>query len=85
MLKFDHSNVIGIEGASQTEESDKEVFDIDDLIAKNLSSSKGLVVMFTIAKLLKILKPYIEENQLSHFDKNLFNSFYSTLPLLEKP
>jgi len=85
LLKFDHSNVIGIEGASQTEGSDKEVFDIDDLIAKNLSSSKGLVVMFTIAKLLKILKPYIEENQLSHFDKNLFNSFYSTLPLLEKP
>ena len=37
--------------------------------------------MFTIAKLLKIMKPYIEEKQLSHFDKNLFNSFYSQLSL----
>lgn len=41
--------------------------------------------MFTIAKLMKILKPYIEENQLSYFDKNLFHSFYSAQALEEKP
>ena len=34
---------------------------------------------------MKILKPYIELKQLSHFDKNLFNSFYSSISLEEKP
>jgi hypothetical protein len=32
--------------------------------------------MFTIAKLVKIFQPYIEE-KLSGFDTNLFKSFYS--------
>jgi len=32
--------------------------------------------MFTIAKLIKILQPYIGE-KLSGFDTNLFKSFYS--------
>jgi hypothetical protein len=41
--------------------------------------------MFTIAKLMKILKPYVEAEQLSHFDKNLFHSFYSPVSLEDKP
>jgi hypothetical protein len=54
-------------------------------MAKNLNSPNGLVVIFTIAKLMKILKPYIEEKQLSHFEKNLFNSFYSSTSIEDKP
>ena len=42
--------------------------------------------MFTIAKLIKIMKPYIKEGQLGYYDKNLFNSFYSTISQeAEKP
>jgi hypothetical protein len=37
--------------------------------------------MFTIAKLIKIMRPYVKEGQLSYFDKNLFNSFYSSQSL----
>jgi hypothetical protein len=33
--------------------------------------------MFSIGKLLKILKPYTEHQKLGYFDKNLFLSFYS--------
>jgi hypothetical protein len=35
--------------------------------------------MFTIAKLLKILKPYSDQKKLAFFDQNLFNSFYSAV------
>ena len=41
--------------------------------------------MFTIAKLMKILKPYVKAEQLSHFDKNLFHSFYSPVSMEDKP
>jgi hypothetical protein len=34
--------------------------------------------LFSIGKLLKILKTYTQEQKLSHFDKNLFLSFYSS-------
>ena len=33
--------------------------------------------MLRIGKLLKILKPYTQDQKLSYFDKNLFMSFYS--------
>lgn len=36
-----------------------------------------LVVIFTVARLYKILLPYKEERQLSYFDINLFYSFFS--------
>ena len=78
MLKYDHSNVVGGFGDSSESSAEEEV-DIDEIIAKNLNSQNGLVVMFTIAKLIKIMKPYIKEGQLGYFDKNLFNSFYSTI------
>ena len=78
MLKYDHSNVVGGVGDSSESSAEEEV-DIDEIIAKNLNSQNGLVVMFTIAKLIKIMKPYIKEGQLGYFDKNLFNSFYSTI------
>ena len=64
--------------------SAEEVVDHDDVIAKNLNSPNGLVVIFTIAKLIKIMKPYIDHKQLSYFDKNLFNSFYSAKSLEDK-
>jgi hypothetical protein len=83
LLKFDRSNII--DGNSESEVSGDEKEDHDDIIAKNLNSPNGLVVIFTIAKLMSILKPYIEEKQLSHFDKNLFNSFYSSLSNEDKP
>ena len=41
--------------------------------------------MFTIAKLMKILKPYVKAEQFSHFDKNLFQSFYSPVSMEDKP
>ena len=78
LLKFDHSNII--DANSQSEENsaeEEEVLDQDEIIAKNLNSKNGLVVMLTIAKLIKILEPYIEEKKLSGFDINLFKSFYS--------
>jgi hypothetical protein len=83
LLKFDHSNIIDGNSESEVSGGDKE--DHDDIIAKNLNSPNGLVVIFTIAKLMSILKPYIEVEQLSHFDKNLFHSFYSSKFLQEKP
>ena len=69
---------------NSSESSAEEVIDIDEIIAKNLNSPNGLVVMFTIAKLIKIMKPYVLEGQLSYFDKNLFNSFYSSKSLEAK-
>jgi len=42
-----------------------------------------MVVIFTLAKLLKILLPYIKEKQLSDFDLNLFYSFYNNLYSVE--
>lgn len=75
LLKYDYSNVIG--GVHNEEESSaEEEIDIDEVIAKNLNSPNGLVVMFTISKLIKILQPYTTEGQLGYFDKNLFKSFY---------
>jgi len=40
-------------------------------------------VIFTLAKLLKILMPYIKEKQLSEFDLNLFYSFYNNFYSVE--
>ena len=57
LLKFDHSNLI--DGNSEEEKTGDEALDHDEVIAKNLSSPNGLVVIFTIAKLLKILKVMI--------------------------
>jgi len=45
-----------------------------------LNSSNGLVVIFTIAKLIKILKPYTENGKLDDFDLNLFKRFYPEKP-----
>ena len=60
LLKYDYSNVIG--GVQNEEESSaEEEIDIDEVIAKNLNSPNGLVVMFTISKLIKILQPYTTE------------------------
>ena len=83
LLKFDHSNLI--DGNSEEEKTGDEALDHDEVIAKNLSSPNGLVVIFTIAKLMKILKPYVGAEHLSSFDKNLFQSFYSAVSLEEKP
>jgi hypothetical protein len=55
------------------------------VIAKNLNSQQVLVVIFTISKLLKILKPYTEQTKLGYFDLNLFHGFYSTVPHEEPP
>ncbi len=33
--------------------------------------------MFTLAKLVRILKPYTFENKLTSFEQNLFSSFFS--------
>lgn len=83
LLKFDHSNII--DGNSEREVSGKEDSDHDDVIAANLNSPNGLVVIFTISKLLTILKPYIGLKELSHFDKNLLHSFYTPISVEEKP
>lgn len=83
LLKFDHSNLI--DGNSEEEKTGDESLDHDEVIAKNLSSPNGLVVIFTIAKLMKILKPYVGAEHLSSFDINLFQSFYSPVSLDEKP
>jgi hypothetical protein len=74
-----------IDGNSEEEKTGDEALDHDEVIAKNLSSANGLVVIFTIAKLMKILKPYVGAEHLSSFDKNLFQSFYSPVSLEEKP
>lgn len=52
--------------------------EMDDIITESLQSNNGLVVLFSIGKLLRILKPYTQEEKLGHFDKNLFLSFYSS-------
>lgn len=77
LLKFDQNNIID---AGSNEESGSESEDTreqDDIITESLQSENGLVVMFSLGKLMKILKPYTEEQKLGYFDKNLFQSFYS--------
>lgn len=44
---------------------------------QNLNSDNKLVVVLTLAKLQKILLPYIDITQLSLFDSNIFYGFYS--------
>jgi len=59
--------------------------EIDERITRGLDSKSTLAVLFTVAKLFKILQPYTEEKQLSYFDINLFHSFFSSRPWEEKP
>jgi len=75
LLRFDSSNVIHRINDSNAE-SEEEKLDIDDQIVNHLDSKNNLVVLFTAAKILKIIMPYIEERQLSSFDTNLFYSFF---------
>jgi len=56
LLKFDCSNIIGAASASSESE---EILDIDEQIVTNLNSPNGLVVIFSLAKLSKILKPFV--------------------------
>jgi len=60
LLKFDYSNIIGEASASEKTSEIEEILDIDEQIAANLNSTNGLVVMFTLAKLYKILQPLTE-------------------------
>jgi hypothetical protein len=46
-------------------------------MVKNLSHKSGLVAMFTVGKLNKILKPYTEVKKLPEFDFKLFKSFFA--------
>jgi len=59
MLRYMSKNVIK-EIHSDKESASEEERDIDERMAKNLSSSNTMVVMFTIAELVKIMKPYTE-------------------------
>jgi len=62
LLKFDRSNVIYQDhGKDESDQSDANL-DIDEKICKRLDSENKLAVVFTVAKLFKILTPYIEEN-----------------------
>jgi len=63
LLKYDTNNVIKAI-PSDKESEDEEVIDIDEIIAKNLNSQNGLVAVCTMAKLMKILKPYTENGVL---------------------
>ena len=74
LLKYDVSNIIDGEHAESDEE---EILDFDDSIANNLQSDNGLVAMFTLVKLGRILNPYTQNGKLNYFDKNLFVSFYT--------
>jgi len=59
LLRNMNTNIIKEIHSDKESESEEEV-NIDEQIAKNLSSSNAIVVLFTIAKLIKILKPYTE-------------------------
>jgi len=58
------------------DDSSEEDIGIDEQIARNLNSSNPIVVLFTIAKLIKILKPYTLQGKLSFFDLNLFKGYF---------
>lgn len=55
LLKFDMNNIIDGESSSGTEGGPS---DIDEIISTNLSSSNGLIAMFTLLKVKTLLKPY---------------------------
>jgi len=74
ILQFDKSNIIERVHDSGSDNEVKE--DIDTQLLKNLDSQNKMVLIFTAAKILKILIPYIKETQLAEFDKNLFYSFF---------
>jgi len=57
MLRYMSRNVV--REIHSDKESEGEI-KVDEQIAKNLSSSNTMVAMFTIAKLVKIMKPYTE-------------------------
>jgi len=59
--------------------------DIDERITRGLDSKSSLAVVFTVARLFKILLPYTEEKQLSYFEINLFHSFFSSIQWEDKP
>jgi len=54
-----NTNIINEIHSDKESESEEKV-NIDEKIAKNLSSPNALVVLFTIAELIKILKPYTQ-------------------------
>jgi len=79
MLKFDSHNVIQAKESESEGSADESegIMGQDDLIAKNLNSENGLVTAFTIAKLLKMLMPFTENNKkLDAFELSLFKGFY---------
>jgi len=59
LLRNVNNNIINEIHSDKESESEEEVC-IDEQIAKNLSSSNTIVVMFTIGKLVKILKRYTQ-------------------------
>ena len=52
LIGFDYSNLVGISSNSDDPEDD---FDVDDHIVSNLSNPNGLVAMFTLSKICRIL------------------------------
>ena len=78
MLKFDRTNVIEVNSSEEDEGvEDRDLSDIDDDITTGLQSNNGLVAVFNLARLLKVLTPFAKQRKLSKFDLNLFYSFYS--------
>ena len=78
MLKFDRTNVIEVNSSEEDEGvEDRDLSDIDDDITTGLQSNNGLVAVFSLARLLKVLTPFAKQRKLSKFDLNLFYSFYS--------
>jgi hypothetical protein len=74
--KFDCSNVIDASSATGSE-SESGPSDVDEIMVQNLSHKSGLVAMFTVGKLNKILKPYTAIKKLPEFDLKLFKSFFA--------
>ena len=86
MLKFDRTNVIEVNSSEEDGGvEDRDLSDIDDDITTGLQSNNGLVAVFNLARLLKVLTPFAKQRKLSKFDLNLFYSFYSTKVMEEKP
>jgi hypothetical protein len=76
LQKFDCRNVIDASSSSGADSGERPS-DVDEIMVHNLSHKSGLVAMFTLGKLDKILKPYTEVEKLPEFDLKLFKSFFS--------
>ena len=77
LLKFDNTNVISSGDDLGSDRYESDIDKMHERMIEDLWHTNGLVGMFTLGKISKILLNYPKIEKLHHFDINLIKSFYS--------